>query len=135
MEYSDLLGTQFVYGGRARARGLDCWGLVIEVYRRLGIGVEDVDAYNAVLATDANPVFDTQRTAAWHVVVEPFEPYDVLLFAAGCCGNAATHCAVYIGNGHMLHAVEKKGVIVTRLARFRKRLMGAYRHEAMLCHA
>ena len=134
MEYSDLVGVPFKYGGRDSA-GMDCWGVVVAVYRALGIGVEDVGEYDAVLATDANPVFERVRTQAWHPAREPYEPYDVLLYAGGCCGTAATHCAVYIGRGRMLHALQGRGVVISRVRSFPKRLLGAWRHEALVCHA
>lgn len=134
MDYDDLVGTPFKYGGRGRD-ALDCWGVVIEIYRRLGIGIEDVAAYDAVLATETNPVFDTARTSAWHAVAPPFQPYDVLLFAAGCCGKAATHCAVWLGDGRMLHAIDKAGVTVARWRHFARKFITAYRHEALECRA
>jgi cell wall-associated NlpC family hydrolase len=134
MACDDLVGIPFRYGGRG-ADGMDCWGVVVEAFRRLGLGIEDVPAYGEVLATDNNPVFDTERTACWHAVQPPYEPYDVLLFADGCCGAAATHCALWLGRGRMLHAIERLGVIVSPLRHFRKRLVGAYRHEGLQCHA
>lgn len=134
MEYSDLIGVPFRYGGRDRA-GLDCWGLVIDMYRSRGIGVEDVAEYHEVLATAENPVFDTARTNAWHAVTPPFEPYDVLLFAVDCCGMAATHCAVWLGDGRMIHATAKLGVAVARWRHFQKKFISAYRHEAIACRA
>ena len=133
MAFDDLIGIPFAYGGRSLA-GLDCWGLVVEVYRRLGIAVEDVAEYHDVLATAANPVFETQRTAAWRQVGEPFEPHDVLLFSGGCCG-AATHCAIWIGDGQVLHTREKTGVIVSPFRLLRSRFLGAYRRAEVPCPA
>jgi cell wall-associated NlpC family hydrolase len=129
MEYSNLLGTPFVFGGRD-ASGMDCWGLIVAVYRAIGIGVEDVEPYAG------QPTFGMEiLTSAWHAVEPPYEPYDVLLFAGGCCGDAATHAAVWIGNGRMLHALDRIGVCASPLRHFKRRLISAYRHEAVSCLA
>src|SRR5574337_745138 len=40
LNYSDLLGKQFAYGGRVPAV-YDCWGLCMEIYKRLGRQLPD----------------------------------------------------------------------------------------------
>lgn len=35
IDYEDLIGIPFVNHGRDRAVGFDCYGLVMEMYRRL----------------------------------------------------------------------------------------------------
>jgi cell wall-associated NlpC family hydrolase len=39
-DWEALVGIPFVHGGRTR-QGLDCWGLVMEAYRMLGIALPD----------------------------------------------------------------------------------------------
>lgn len=131
--YSDLIGIPFRFGGRSRD-GIDCWGLVIEVYRRLGIEVEDIDDYGALTPEVVAPELEAAVAPAWRQVVEPFEPYDVLTFDT-LDGGAVTHCAVWVGAGRMLHAIEKLGVILTPLSYMRGRFLGAYRRAEVTCPA
>lgn len=42
MELRDLIGVQYKEKGRTKDEGFDCYGLAIEVYRRLGITLKDV---------------------------------------------------------------------------------------------
>ena len=37
IDYSDLIGVPFKNQGRDKNIGLDCYGLVMEVYKKLGI--------------------------------------------------------------------------------------------------
>jgi cell wall-associated NlpC family hydrolase len=134
MEYSDLLGTPFVWGGRSPQAGLDCWGLVVEVYRRLGCAVADVDDYSALQAENVSPQIVDACAATWRRVEEPYEPYDVLLFSEGSCG-AVTHCGLYIGHGLMLHTTRATGVIVTSLRNVNRRFAGAWRRAEVPCPA
>ena len=41
MEISDLIGVPFVSRGRDPKIGLDCWGLVMEIGRRMGKNIPD----------------------------------------------------------------------------------------------
>lgn len=132
-EHADLVGTPFLWAGRTLA-GLDCWGLVLEVYRRLGVELQDVADYRAqdVAATGSRLVETNAPT--WRQVEEPYEPYDLLLFADGSCG-AVTHCALLIGDGRILHTTERTGVVLTPLGGFGRRLVGVYRHAEVACLA
>lgn len=50
-DFRDLIGVPFMWGGRDPAVGLDCWGLFMEVQRRFGFAVPDVDIYCADVLT------------------------------------------------------------------------------------
>jgi len=131
--FDDLIGIPFRFGGRSR-EGMDCWGLVIEVYRRLGIAVEDVDDYSDLSAEQVSPGLADACADRWHRIDEPFESYDVLIFDITACG-AATHCGVWVGNGRILHAVRGIGVINSPFRGLRAKLLGAYRRGRAPCPA
>lgn len=44
IDYDDLIGIPFINGGRDRNKGFDCYGLVMEVYRRCGIALPEYTA-------------------------------------------------------------------------------------------
>ena len=41
LKYDDLIGIPYVDYGRDPHKGLDCWGLAMELYRRRGIQLPD----------------------------------------------------------------------------------------------
>ena len=43
MMYADLIGVPFLNKGRDVKKGLDCYGLVKEVYKRHGINIPEYD--------------------------------------------------------------------------------------------
>lgn len=110
MEYSDLLGIPFKFGGRDRD-GMDCWGIVQEVHKRLGNDVHD------------------PMCGEWKEVKDDLRIGDVLVFGYSGCG-AVTHCSVWLGGGKMLHAMERLGVIVSPFRHMQKRYIKAYRYAA-----
>ena len=128
-ECSSLVGIPFLFGGRTLA-GLDCWGLVMEAFRMRGIEVEDVSDYGALAAAEVSPQIASACAETWRQVEEPYEPYDVLLFSEGTSG-AVTHCALYLGNGRMLHTTQRTGAVITRVRSYVHRFAGAWRREAL----
>ena len=60
--YDDLIGVPFVDGGRDAKSGLDCWGLVKEVFRRQGYEVPDYHI-SAIEAADIAGVDASRQTA------------------------------------------------------------------------
>lgn len=76
MEYTDLLGAPFVYGGRSVKEGFDCYGLAMEIYRRLGMRLpeyQSTDQFSLIhkMIHEAKPLFVE--------VVKP-EPYCLATF-------------------------------------------------------
>ena len=70
---NDLIGGRFVNGGRSVAKGLDCWGLVMEVFRRYGVELPDftVDAF-ACIAIDVL-AGEAVVLRIWEEVCEPLD--------------------------------------------------------------
>lgn len=101
--FDDLLGQPF-----ERFR---CWGLVREVYGRSGIWLP-----HDVLQHGLEPAGG------------PIEEGDVVALAADQPG-VASHCALVVDGGRVLHSVEGRGVVVDRydaMERSRK-ILGRYR--------
>lgn len=80
------LGVPYVWGGTDPAKGLDCSGLVQQVYGELGYDLPRVSRDQAKVGT-AVPSLDQAR------------PGDLLAF-----NSPVSHIGIYIGDGKMIHA-------------------------------
>jgi cell wall-associated NlpC family hydrolase len=109
-----LVGTPYRWGGTSEA-GFDCSGFAQYVFRKLG----------TVLPRTTYEQFN----AGSAVSRSSLRPGDLVFFTTDHAG--ASHVAVYIGNGLIVHALnERTGVIVSRLsdAYYASRYIGARRY-------
>lgn len=92
-----LVGYPYI-GGANGPYGFDCSGFVQYVYSRVGVGVSRSTW--------------TQMYDGVGVSYENAQPGDILVW--GYNGGYATHSALYIGNGQMIHAANpSEGVIIS----------------------
>lgn len=125
--FEDLLGTPFVWGGRD-ATGLDCWGLSILVYRRLGI--EIIDPLRYTKDPRCGDLFTAYQGDEWKDIEGEPALWDVLLFSKRGY-HAAMHAGIYVHERKVLQAIEKVGVATIRLQRQRQSLFGIRRHQCL----
>lgn len=119
----ELLGIPFAYGGRDPAKGLDCYGLVIEYYRRLGLSAPDVASYSEGVLQSEPDAFHALRPQAWQEIDGEPKDGDVVTIFSG--GNV-THCGILVGK-NILHTSQKTGSLLTPLRRLKSRIEGFYR--------
>lgn len=93
------LGTPYKYGGND-TRGIDCSGLVLQVYQR---------ALSIDLPRNSRAQHDFCSPSGGEVLV----PGDLLFFATGKDRNRVSHVGIYVGGNNMIHASASKGVIVS----------------------
>lgn len=92
-----LVGAPYI-GGANGPYGFDCSGFVQYVYSRVGVGIT---------RSTWSQMYDGVG-----VSYENAEPGDILVW--GYYGGGATHSALYVGNGTMIHAANPgTGVIVS----------------------
>jgi cell wall-associated NlpC family hydrolase len=86
------LGVPYVWGGTSATQGVDCSGLVQDVYADLGISLPRTSQEQATTGVPVSSLADAQ-------------PGD-LVFFAGSDGtpSAPGHVGIYIGNGQMIDA-------------------------------
>jgi cell wall-associated NlpC family hydrolase len=96
------LGTPYQWGGSSPA-GIDCSGLVMRVYQRVGID----------LPRNTNG----QRRWGRSVGFQDLQFGDVLFFRgqAGGEGGKSLHAGIFLGGGRFVHASKSRGVIVDDL--------------------
>lgn len=110
----DLIGVKYRKNGRTKEEGFDCYGLAIEVLKRFGHNLPDIE--NA--RKDDYDFNECHQLILKRVKVkeipEPQEAGDVVLIKK--IGKAMTHIGVYMGNGQVIHC-NAGGVHIEKLSR------------------
>ena len=109
IDYTDLIGVPFVDGGRNPKVGLDCYGLVTEVFKRFAVNLPDYRICCEDTAT-INEEINKQRPR-WikqDPTNLPVPCLVVIKFNTVFCN----HTGVYIGNGKFIHTRQRIGVNV-----------------------
>lgn len=121
-QYVDLLGSKFQYGGRGPDR-FDCYGLVIELHKRLGKEVPDVRSPTeqeriASLMGDHIPVWTPCQRGTGAVMTFRI-------------GRYVSHVGMMINTYQFLHIWEgaNLGVAVERVDQWERRVAGVYRYN------
>lgn len=117
------LGTKYLHCGRDMNEGLDCYGLIICIYKDLGYELIDFENYPEEWHLKGADYFAENYSTQWHPVDKP-ELYDVVLFESA--NGIANHAGVYLGNNEVLHAI-KAGVCKTKINLVNKKIVGFYR--------
>lgn len=130
IQYADLIGVPFKNLGRDVKSGLDCYGLVVEIYRRCGKEIgeyysdcSDKARINAILRREV-------ATTKWRRIAEgetlPVPCLVALRFNSP--PGVVNHTGVYIGNGRFIHTHEKIGCCVDSITSiaWQKQIEGFY---------
>ena len=89
----------YVYGGSSLTSGVDCSGFVQQIYAHFGI--------------DIPRVANDQSNSGQEVSIENLQKGDLVFYGSG---SYATHVAMYIGEGQVVHAsTEQTGVIISNM--------------------
>lgn len=121
-KYDDLVGLPFRDGGRG-PDSYDCWGLVLELFRRRGIVLHDYCCSSESTAGVARLM--GQGRAEWRRLEAP-EPGCLVAIRMLDVGWA-NHCGMCLGEGRFIHAYsEETGVVIDRLRRWGPRIAGYY---------
>lgn len=115
--YTDLIGVSFKNRGRDIENGVDCYGLVMEVYRRFGISIPEYNAdYDNIEKVNELITSKTSIKSNWRCVNINNMPVPCLLaIRFGVPKGIVNHTGVYIGNGKFIHIRENTGVCIDRV--------------------
>jgi hypothetical protein len=118
-DWQQLIGVQFALGGSDIKTGLNCYGLVRQVYRTLQIELPEqqlteIDACSLVEAAG----FD------WSPLTEP-KPFCIALIRSEGVEHTF-HLAIVTPEQTLLHALPKKGVVVSPISGYASRTLGFY---------
>ena len=125
-DYIKLIGTPFVDGGRDPKIGLDCYGLLMEVFSGFGISIPEYFA-SALNDQAVSEQVEKVRTVEWKSVDRKNLPVPcvvLLRFNSSLCN----HVGAYIGNGRFIHCRNPIGVNIDRIdsPAWRHRIEGFY---------
>lgn len=117
VNYTDLIGVPFKNRGRDVRTGLDCYGLVMEVFSRYGYKIPEYNAdFNDLSAVNALITEKTEIKSHWRKVQGENIPVPCLMaIRFGCAPGIVNHTGAYIGNGKFIHIRENTGVCVDRI--------------------
>lgn len=120
------LPVRYKHRGRDPRTGLDCYGLIIAIYRDFNISLLDIkEDYDEDWAWEGRNHFIENYHREWERTINP-DPYNVVLFLSS--KGVANHGGVILKRGRFIHCA-KAGVVVSRLSdpRWKERTEGFYR--------
>lgn len=118
IDYSDLIGVPFANRGRDIRTGLDCYGLVQEVFRRYGHNIpEYVADFDDREKVDALIRQKSAIQSNWRRIEKGEElPVPCLMaIRFGVPKGFINHTGCYIGDGQFIHIRANIGVCVDRI--------------------
>lgn len=94
-----FVGNKYVWGGESLTKGVDCSGFVMKIYEKFGYDLPH-SSYK-------------QRSVGKKVSESDLQPGDIICYSG--------HVAIYIGDGKIVHAAnKKKGIIVSNNYKYKK---------------
>lgn len=126
IDVADLIGVPFVEFGRDIKNGLDCYGLAIEVERRLGKTLKDValEKFDRAKVERTAPTLNVKKLRldeiSEGVILEFYGLQDKRL-----------HVAVALDKSTFIHATENQGVRISSFASSRTYLKLANVYEVI----
>ena len=124
MIYEDLLGLPYSYGARG-PQAYDCWGLCLEVAKRVGIILPAVDSPDEEPAAICG-LMDSMKID--FLKIPGPEPYAVVAFQI--LKPWVNHCGMVLEDkGRFIHIFRGRNVIIERLDQiyWKGRIEGFYR--------
>lgn len=117
IQLDDLIGVPFKNNGRDIKTGLDCYGLVMEVFKRFGQKLPEYWADFDDAEKVSSIIHEEAASSKWKRMPDN-EPLPVPCLVAirfGVPAPCVNHTGVYIGNGKFIHIREKTGVVVENI--------------------
>lgn len=126
IDIADLIGVPFVEFGRDIKNGLDCYGLAIEVEKRLGKTLKDVvlEKFDRAKVERTAPTLNVKKLRldeiSEGVILEFYDLHD-----------KRPHVAVALDKNTFIHATENQGVRISSFASSRTYLKLANVYEVI----
>jgi NlpC/P60 family putative phage cell wall peptidase len=121
------LGTPWVHGQALKGVGTDCVRFIISVAKAADWIPQDYKppVYNQDWALHNEvSILELEIQKFAYKVSPPFAVGDILLFVYGKC---ASHAGIYVGEGEMIHAYNRRGVVRSSLRHYTEKFHSAWR--------
>lgn len=127
LRIDDLIGVRFTNHGRSIEEGFDCYGLAIEVSKRLGHNLEDLWYEKSCPETFNDNASDmVSKMSSLTEETDEQELGNLILFSDGN-GNMV-HIGVFLEEGRFIHA-DIGGVRVTELDGYYRKKWKVYKWQ------
>ena len=124
LNYTDLLTKEFEWGGRGSQK-YDCYGLVMEIYKRIGIDLPDFKSAKAPSLIQQSII---EGKKLFEEIEEP-EPYCLVTFFIR--PEYTSHLGVVLEDcKRFIHIMEDSMVTVEKLSDWEDRITGYLRWKA-----
>jgi len=126
--FEDLIGVKFIPYGKDPEIGLDCLGLLIEVYKRFGVIVPDFDVNFKDYKLVDSLINSEKIKSYWLEIEEPEIPCAVVF--RNSCDKFITHLGMCIDKNKFIHCRYDVGsVVVEKLNHpfWSKKIVGFYK--------
>ena len=128
------VGVPYLHRGRTIAKGLDCWGLLLDGYSVLGVPLFDLQTeYEVDWHREGHSYFVDHWHEDWvRVALKEAHFPDGVLFETA--QGIATHAGIVLSDGHFLHAFRATGAVVSDLTQppWSTCIAGVFRHKAFI---
>ncbi|GBG57771.1 murein DD-endopeptidase MepS/Murein LD-carboxypeptidase [Sporomusaceae bacterium FL31] len=126
IKMDDLIGVPFIDRGRDAHIGLDCWGLVMEVFSRYGIELPDY----RIACLDFGKIDKTinEQRKIWIRQEDSDPPIPSLVVIKFNHPILCNHTGIYIGGRQFIHTRQPIGVNIDRIdsPAWRRKIDGFY---------
>ena len=134
MDLQRYVGIPWADRGRDRDTGLDCWALVLEVYRwELGIQLPSYhEDYQTAADKEAVARLIDDGKSDWHEMqIGREKPFDLVLMREA---GVSQHIGIVVQRPLMLHVRPHLDSVIESYSsgRNRNRVVGFFRHESLL---
>jgi len=111
-----LLGTPFRNKGRLPEQGIDCYGVALFIWKKLGYEAPDPELLSGQRPDRVEECLE--QLATFLVGIPEPEPACLVLFKLP--SQVVDHVAIYLGKGQIVQATRGAGVTITRMPRGRE---------------
>lgn len=113
------IGTKYVWGGNSLTKGIDCSGLVQQVYKQFGYSTSHCSCSKATIKNgQCNHIPRVSRDMASKfekISISELQPGD-LVFYGKSSDKIINHVGIYIGNNKIIHSsTNYKGVAISSM--------------------
>lgn len=127
-ELSEWKGTKWIPGQACKGVGVDCVNFVVAVYKNIGSVPKSFEMpvyYQDWSLHNSNSILVEYLTNYTDKIsLSDIDIGDLITYRYGRC---ASHIAIYIGNGEIIHSRFGKGVIISKVSEFSKMFESAWR--------
>ena len=123
-----LVGKKFVDGGRDVKKGLDCWGLVMEIFKRYGITLPNFTPSAFAFAEIDALAKEAVGFSQWEEVHHPQDGDVPLVVLMRMHPGLIKHVGVFLGGNRLIHTMESTNTVISRVSMLKHRITGYYRY-------